>query len=81
MDDIQTNRAITRQQTILMSALVQNHQLIVEDVARMIAKCQTDEELRDLSVQIRKLMFEFDPDASRVALTMDEAMVLHAMGE
>ena len=52
---------------------------IIEDVARMIARCEDGEELRDLSVQIRQLMFRFKPDASRVALTADEARVLHAI--
>jgi hypothetical protein len=53
--------------------------LIVEDVARMVALCEDSEDLRDLSVQIRDLMFEFEPDASRVALTEEEAGVLHTL--
>ena len=52
---------------------------IVEDVARMIERCQDREELRDLSVQIRALMWGFRPDAGRVAMTEDEARVLHLL--
>jgi len=52
---------------------------IVEDLARMIERCQDGEELRDLSVQVRDLMFHFTPDASRVALTENEARVLHLL--
>lgn len=50
---------------------------IVEDVARMIERCDDGEELRDLAVQIRQLMFSFEPDAGRVAMTELEARVLH----
>jgi len=53
--------------------------LIIEDVARMIAQCQDGEELRDLSVQIRDLMLDYQPDASRVALTEDELAVLNQL--
>jgi len=53
---------------------------IVEDMARMIERCHDGEELRDLSVQIRDLMLNFEPDASRVALTPAEACILHHVG-
>jgi len=53
--------------------------LIVEDLCRMIERCQDGEELRDLSVQVRDLMFSYRPDASRVALTENEARVLHLL--
>jgi len=52
---------------------------IVEDVARMIERCEDGEELRDLSVQIRELMFRYTPDRSRVALTESEAQLLRAI--
>lgn len=52
---------------------------IVEDVARMIELCKDREELRDLSVQIRELMFRYTPDRSRVALTEAEAQLLRAI--
>ena len=53
--------------------------LIIEDVARMIEQCQDGEELRDLSVQVRDLMLNYQPDASRVALTEDELAVLNQL--
>ena len=52
---------------------------IVEDLARAIEKCKDPEELRDLSVQLRKWVLAYDPDASRVALTENEALVLGRM--
>ena len=52
---------------------------IVEDVCRMIERCQDREELRDLSVQVRDLNFRFEPDAGRVAMTEDEARVLRLL--
>ena len=52
---------------------------IVEEVARMVEKCRDGEELRDLSVQLRDMAFGFEPDASRVAMTADEAMVFHLL--
>jgi len=53
--------------------------LIIEDIARMIERCNDVEEIRDLAVQIRNMMMEFEPDASRAALTEDEAQVLRQM--
>jgi len=53
--------------------------LIIEDLCRMIERCEGSEELLDLSVQVRDLMFHYRPDASRVALTEDEARVLHLL--
>lgn len=52
---------------------------IVESVAGMIEKCEDGEELRDLSVQIRQLMFSYEPDASRVAMTETEMRVLNIL--
>jgi hypothetical protein len=53
--------------------------LIIEDIARMIEDCGDVEELRYLSVEIRNLMMDFEPDAGHVALTEDEARLLRQM--
>jgi hypothetical protein len=79
-DQVQAVRAILRGVMDWITDEPTIEALIVEDVARMIARCDDREELRDLSVQIRDLMFDFEPDASRVALTEDEAMILTKIG-
>ena len=50
---------------------------IVEDLARMIERCEDQEELRDLAVEVRAMMFSYEPDRGRVAMTELGARVLH----